>query len=135
VGVVTLVATASAKTGDWVVLVDKWPGLVRMASYALALERGLANLRGLRRVHCMAIAAQELTFRYRMVIVQSELTYLGRMALSTKRHFVSLEEQLLLRLLCCVNQTSGIYSLSAFEGAGLEIEVRIWMHLVAGYAR
>jgi hypothetical protein len=92
VSVVTLVASAAAKAGYWVVLVDKRTGFICVASYAFALERGLSNLRGFRWMNCMAVAACKLSLRHWMVEIQSEFRELRRMALATKGDLVRLKQ-------------------------------------------
>jgi hypothetical protein len=85
---VAFITSAAAEAGYRVVLVDEGARLVCMASYALALERTLSNLRCLRRMYGMAITANQLTFRYRVVIAKPELGQLRRVALSTQLDFV-----------------------------------------------
>jgi hypothetical protein len=119
--VVTLVAPASAESSHRIMFVDKGAGLIRVASYTLALECGLPDLRRLRRVNRMAIAAQEFAFRNRMVVIQPELGYLCRMALAAQRNFVRFEQELLFRLLARADDASRVFRLPTIEGAALQI--------------
>ena len=79
---VTFVATAASESSHWVVLVNEWSGFIGVASHTLTLKWTLANLFTLRRVYGVAVATDNLTFRYGVMKVQSELSKLSLVTLT-----------------------------------------------------
>ena len=132
---VTLFASISAETRYRVVLENEWSGLVRVTSDALALERTLSQLRSLSRVNRVAVATNELTFRNRMMEVQSELRNLFWMALTTKFEFIRLEQHLLFGLTRGSNDVSRIDGPASIDLSAIEYKVCVRVNLVTGDAR
>jgi hypothetical protein len=130
---VTFIASAAAESGYRVMFEDEWSRLVCVASHALALERGLAYDRGLRRVCRMAIAADKLPFRHWVMEVQSEFSYLWLVALATQRYFIRLKHHLLFRLLRGADKVTWILRLAALESASLQCKLRIRVQLMTSH--
>lgn len=134
VRVMTFSTTASSETGYWIVLIHERASFVGMASNALALERTLSNLGSLRWVNCMTIAADELTFRHRVVEIQPKFGEFRLVALAAKGYFVSLQQHLLFRLLSRMDEAYRILGLSSIKRTVFQRQFGIWVQLVTGYA-